>query len=246
VSITSAELINYLSANMPEDDVSTSGGAIDTAGKPDLVQWSANAVAEVVSDGADTRTLTVTGRLATGVIDSEVLTLNGTTPVTGAKTWERVLKAELSAGSASRTVLLKQGASGTTRATFVPNDVIKRVLFYDSFSDTSELIRYEKLFWKNTNGTLTLTNSTVTLTDDPDSRIRMGLDPSVDDTVSSADRLTAPAGVSFVDDDVAQSVPGGGNLAAGSAIGVWIEQDLPISDSPHKSTFTTELAGTST
>lgn len=245
MSILTAELIEYLSANMPESDTTTSGGAIDTAAKPDLTQWASNNIAQVVSDGTDTRTVTVTGRLATGVIDSEVLTLNGTTPVSGAKTWERILKIVLSAASGTRTVQVKEGAGGTVRATFVPNDVTKRTMFYDSASGSGITIRYEKIFWKNTNGTLTLTDSTITLTADPAARVRVGCDTAVDATTSVANRLTAPSSVVFVDDSVAQGVPGG-NIAAGSRIGVWIELNLPANDPATKSTYTTQLAGSTT
>ena len=134
MSIVSSELVCYSAASVPEDDSSTSGGAIDTATRPSLTQWSANAVAAVVSDGADTRTVTVTGRLASGVVDSEVLTLTGTSEVVGAKTWERVLKVVLSTTSGSRTVTLKQGSGGSTRATIGINETKSHINFQQSAS----------------------------------------------------------------------------------------------------------------
>ena len=244
--ITAAELIAYGSASRPTDDTSTTGGAIDTADRPEFTQWTANAVAAVVSDGADTRTVTVEGRLATGAIDSEVLTLNGTTEVVGAKTFERVLTITLSATSGTRTVTVRQGSGGATRATIGINETSRTALFRRSASSTSGItIRYEKIFWKNTNGSLTLNSAAVKLTADPDSRIRIGLDTAINATVSVANRVSAPGSVTFVDDNVSQSVPGG-VLAAGDRIGVWIEQNLPQSDSAHKTTFTTELSGTTT
>lgn len=246
MSILTGELINYLAASMPETDAATSGGAIDITGKPDLVQWSANAVAAVVSDGADTRTITVTGRNAAGAIVSEVLTLNGATEVVGATTFERVLKAIASAGSGTRVVLLRQGSGGPTRSTFAVNDVIKRVLFYDSASGSGITIRFEKTFFKNTNSTLSLTNSTITLTADAAARIRIGGDIALDSTVSVANRLTAPSSVVFVDDSVAQATPSSGVIAAGSRIGIWCELNLPANDAATKSTFTVQLAGSST
>lgn len=245
MSVQDTDLVEYLAASRPDDDVSTVGGAIDTTAKPNVVQWSSNAVAAAISDGADVRTLTVRGRLATGVIDTEVLTLTGAVEVVGAKTWERILSATLSASSGSRTVLLKQGSGGTTRATFIPGDVVKRIFFVGSASAALEVLRYEKFFWKNNHGSLALTEAAVTLTADPADRIRIGLATAVDGSTTIATRITAPAGVSFVDDSVEQGVPGG-SLASGSAIGVWVEQDLPAADPAGKSTFTTQLAGLST
>jgi len=230
---------------MPQDDVSTSGGAIDLAVKPALTQWAANNIAQVLSDGADTRTVTVTGRNTAGAIVTDAIVLNGVTPVNGVVTFERVLKIVTTA-LAARTVTIKEAAGGTIRATIPPTPATTvRILFYDSASGAGILIRYEKLFWKNENATLTLTNAQLTLTADPAARIRIGGDTAVDATVSVANRLTAPGSVVFVDDSVAQNVPGSA-LAAASKIGVWIEQNLPASDPAAKSSFTTQLSGTTT
>lgn len=242
--ILTTDLVNYLAASMPENDTATSGGAIDATGKPDLVQWAANNIAQVVSDGADTRVVTVTGRNAAGAIVSDAITLNGAVAVSGVVTFERVLKV-VTTSNASRTVLVKEAAGGTTRATFIPLDVTKRALFYDSASGAGILIRYEKLFWRNNHATLTLTNATVTLTTDAAARIRIANATAVDDSGSVANRLTLPGGLTFVDDSVAQAVPGGA-VAAASRIGVWIEQNLPANDPATKSTFTTQIAGTTT
>lgn len=244
MSILATELLLMSSANMPESDATTSGGAISTTSRPSLTQWAANNVAQVVSDGADTRTVTITGRLTTGAIDTEALVLNGTTPVTGAKTWERVLKAVIGATSGTRTVLVKEAAGGTTRATIGINEDTARILFYDSASGAGILIRYEKVFWKNTNGTLTLNAAAIKLTADPAARIRVGCAATKGDSGSVANRTTSP-GVTFVDDNVSQSIPTGA-LAAGETIGVWVEQNLPANDPANKSTFTLELSGTTT
>lgn len=241
--IASSDLKFYGAANHAENDTSTQGGAIATATRVDITQWTSNAVAAVVSDGADTRTVTITGRLASGAIDTEALVLNGTTEVAGAKTWERVLKVDLSTGDGSRTVTVRQGAGGATRATLGPNETKAVIFFQRSASAAAQKIRYEKMFGKNTHGSLTLNEAAAKLTADPDSRIRMGLPAAVNDSGSVTNRLTAPGGVTFVDDNVSQSVPGG-VLAAGDAIGIWVEQDLPADDAAHRTTFTVELSGT--
>ncbi|MGH2628627.1 MAG: hypothetical protein ACRDHY_18475 [Anaerolineales bacterium] len=241
--IAAADLIPYLSANHPDDDTSTAGGGIDTAGRPVFTQWTANAVAAVVSDGADTRTVTVEGRSAAGAIVSEVLTLTGATEVVGATTFERVLKITLSATDASRTVTVKQGSGGATRATIGPNETKRFAMFKRSASESAITIRFDKFFWKNTHASLTLNSAAGKLTADPDARIRMGLAASKGDTATITNRKTTPSGITFVDDNVSQTVPTG-TLAAGETIGVWIEQNLPASDAAHKTTFTHELSGT--
>jgi hypothetical protein len=244
MSILTTELVLYSSANMPTADTGTSGGAIDTASRPELTQFAAPAIAQVVSDGADVRTVTVTGRLASGIIDTEVLTLNGTTPVSGAKTWERILKLVASATSGTRTISVKEGAGGTVRATISVNETTRLIMFYDSASSpTGSSARYEKTFFKNNNGTLALTGATVSLTADPAARIKIALAAAKGDSGSVAARTTSP-GLTFVDDNVSQTVPTG-NLAAGENIGVWAEQTLPTSDPAAKSTFTLTLAGSS-
>jgi hypothetical protein len=143
-------------------------------------------------------------------------------------------------------VTVKQGSGGATRATIGVNETSRTAFFRQSASDSGIKIRYEKEFWKNTHGSLTLTSAKVTLTADPDSRIRIGLAPSINDSATVTNRLTAPSSVTFSDDNIDLTVPGGGNLAAADAIGTWVEQNLPANDPVHKTTYTTQLAGQTT
>lgn len=244
--IVDADLPQFQAASMPEDDSSTTGGAISTTGMAEITDIAATDTVQGLSDGADTRDLTVYGRLATGAIDSETITLNGTTPVATTKQFERIMKAVLSTGSGTRTVTLRRTTGATLICTFPPNIVSQRRLFYDSSSNPSaQKIRYEKIFRKNAHATITLTSAAVKLTSDPANRYRIGCAPSVGDSATVTNRVTAPAGVTFVDDSVSQTVPGG-NVIAGQAIGIWVEQNLPQNDSPHKNSVTVELSGSTT
>jgi hypothetical protein len=117
-------------------------------------------------------------------------------------------------------------------------------LFYDSASTASPTQRYEKIFWKNTNGSLTLNNAVIQLSADPAGKLLIGLTAALNDTTSVANRLSAPAGVTFVSVGVNQNVVGTA-LAAGSAQGTWVELSLLANDSPQKNTGTTRLTGTS-
>lgn len=241
--ITAAELIKYGAASRPEDDVSTSGGAIDADDRPVFTQMTANALIAVVSDGADTRTVTVFGRLASGARDSEALVLNGAVEVVGAKTFERLLRVAVGATSGTRTVTVKQGAGGATLGTIPINEIGFYAVFIDSASEAGATVRYEKAFWKNTNATLTLNAAKVTLTADPEAKIKIALAASKNDSGSVGNRKTSP-GLSFSDDNVELSVPGT-TLEAASAIGAWVEMTLAGDNPPVRSTFTTRLAGTS-
>lgn len=243
--IAAADLVQYGAANIPQDDVSTTGGAQDSAARPLGTQLTADDTIGLVSDGADTRDATVRGRNAAGAEVSETVTLNGTTRVTTSTTFERILEITLSAADASRTVTVDDGdqVQGTLH-TFNPNETKAYTHFQESASESGATTRHEKFFWENTNGSLTLNAAEVELTADPDAKITIALATAKDDTESVANRETAPSSVgAFTDDNVAISVPGS-SLAAGEAIGVWAKQDLLANDSAYRSSFTTQLAGT--
>lgn len=246
MAIASTDLLLLGSLNRPLDDTSTSGGGIDVDHRPEFTQLAATDTLEVLSSSAGdtTQSITITGRNAAGAIISDTKTLNGTTVVAITGSFERVHSAVLSADTAGN-VTVRRSSAGPTVGVIPAGERGFYALFQRSASEAAQAIRYEKIFWRNNHGTLTLTSADVTLTADPDSRIRIGLATAVDDTGSVANRKTAPGGVTFSDDNVVLSVPGG-NLAAGSAIGVWVEQNLPADDSPHRTTFTTRLRGAST
>jgi len=84
----------YGSANMPDVDGSTTGGAVSFAKKIDFSDpTSAGTMDYVSSSASDTAAvITISGRDSTGVIVTEAKTLNGTTVVTGSQSFERLLK----------------------------------------------------------------------------------------------------------------------------------------------------------
>ena len=243
--IVAADLKFFGSANMPVDDSGTSGGAIDLLTLTEFAPVVADGAVGVVSDNAgDTsQSATITGRLASGAIDNEVLALNGTTRVPGSKVWERILSISLDSAGAGVITVDRNADSFVVKAIPIGVTLIHRT-FYDSESEAGAVSRYEKIFIKNEHATLTLTNAIVTLTDDPSAKIFIGLATTKDDSASVANRKSAPGGVSFVDDDVAINVPTT-NLAAGEAIGVWVRQNLGAGDAPFKSTYDVEISGTS-
>lgn len=242
--IADTDLLLYCAADHPDDDSDSTGGAIDITMRPEFTQFAAPAVVALISDGTDTRVATLVFRDATGAIDTEDVTLTSAVEVVSVATVERLLSITMDGPDAARTVTVKEGSGGTTRGTIPPDEVGFTACFIASASAVGAVTRHEKIFWLNNHGSLTLNSAEVTLTGDPSSRIKMGLCVAKNDSTSIANRLATPAGVSFVDDNVAQGVPTGA-MAAGDRIGVWIKQELQAADSPFKSTFTTKLAGVS-
>lgn len=238
-----SDIVSYLSASMPESDATTSGGAIDTAGSPVFTDLAANDTLEALSsNAADTMNLTIVGRDAGKALASQTLALNGTTVVSFTTTLERFMKAVL-ASAAAGTITIRRAGGGATVATIAPGQTSVRRFFYDSASESAQTIRYEKLFLKNTHGVDTLNSAAVNLSADPSASIRIGIAAAKNDSGSVANRKTSP-GVTFVDDGVSQNVPGG-TLAAGEAIGVWVEMTRGANAAAVKSTFTVQMTGTS-
>ncbi len=95
MSVLKRDLRFYGSANMPDGDGTTTGGAVNFAKKVSFVDVTPTGTMDYVSSSAsDTAVvITVSGRDNTGVIQTEAKTLTGTTPVTGSQSYERLLKA---------------------------------------------------------------------------------------------------------------------------------------------------------
>lgn len=242
--IAAADLIAYEALTRADDDASVIGGAIDPDHRIVFTQLAANDSLEAVSTSAsDTQTITVVGRNAAGAKITNNVALTGTTAVTiPGGVHERVLRCSIPTDAVG-TITLRRITAGPTVGTIPPGERGFHAAFVDSASESGIAIRYHKIHWKNTHGTLTLNGAAVKLTADPDARIRMGVHTAKGDSATIATRKTAPGGITFVDDNVSQSVPTG-VLAAAENIGVWIEQNLPATDAPHRTTYTTELSGT--
>ena len=246
--MVSTDLVEYCAASMPESDTTTSGGAIDTLRRAVFTDIAANDQIRIVSASAGdtTQTVTVTGRNAAGAIVAASATLNGTTPVvlSPTTTFERVLKVEMSAGAAGAVTVERNTAPNDDVCIIPVGERGARRLFYDSASETGATTRFEKTFGYNKHAAQTLNNAVRRLAADPAAKIRMGIATSKNDAVSVANRKTTPGGITFVDDNVDQTVTGS-TLEALSGIGTWWELALLANDSPQKTNFTSRLSGTS-
>lgn len=245
MSVVSGDLVWYCAASMPDDDSSTSGGAIDALRRPDFTQLAANDTIEAVSSNAGdtTQTVTVTGRNAGGSIVAETKTLTGTTPIAFSTlgTVERVIKVELSA-TCTGSVTVRRATGPVTLRVIPAGERGFMAVFRKCVADAgSQKDFFVKTFWKNTHGSLSLLSAVVSQASDSESRVTHALAASVGDTGSVANRLTDP---SLTFDDTDKSVPGT-DLAAGAAIGVWLRLRLTAGDTAHRGTYGSQLAGSS-
>jgi len=267
MSVVAADLVYYGAANHQETDAGTpQGGAIDLTVRVvpnDAAEFNLTSGADtitVVSDNAGdtTQTVTVTGRLASGVIDTEALALNGTTPVVGAKTFERILKLVLDA-AITGIVTVSETSGAATIVTYPASTAVRtfRRLFYDAAAEASggsTKEYYEKVFIKNENATNALLGVTVKENADPETDISFALEDAVDDSGTSTNRITIPtaseigaSGFSSADKVLSTETDAStADLGAGEAIGVWVNATLPAGEPATKSTWTLEITGTTT
>lgn len=246
-----SDLIGYASANMPDADSGTNGGAIDTLRRIDFTQIAANDDIEVVSNNAgDTQNCTIEGRNAAGQIVAETKALTGTTPAVFSTLGivERVLKVEL-ASAAVGTITVRRSPSGASLRDIPVGERGFMALFRKTASDPSATKNYyTKFFWRNAHGSQALTVAVVKQNADPDGRITHLLSNAKGDSATSTNRVTAPGAADTQDpdtfDDTDKSVPTG-DLGASENIGVWARLQLPAADTAHRTTYTTELTGQS-
>jgi hypothetical protein len=102
MSVLPSDLVFYGSANMPDVDGSTTGGALNTAILINFNDITPTGTMNYVSSSAsDTATvITISGRDASGVIQTEAKTLTGTTTVSGSQSFERLMKGVVSGTTA--------------------------------------------------------------------------------------------------------------------------------------------------
>jgi hypothetical protein len=103
MSVLPSDIVVYGTANMPEADGAVTGGAVDFSRRVAFSDITPSGTVDVISSSAsDTATqITYYGRDPSGVIQSQTLTLNGQTWVTGSQSLERLLYAALSGASAN-------------------------------------------------------------------------------------------------------------------------------------------------
>lgn len=245
MSVLTSELLDYGSANMREVDTGSQGGAIDLTTKIDFTDIASSGTISVSSsDGGDTMDLTVTSRNNAGVIQSEILTLSGGTPVVGSNTVERIMKSVL-ASPATGIVTIFKTSDSSLIMTMEPGITTVRRPFYNASTPTvGSKSYYEKYFTKNINGTLALTSAQIIKQTDALGKITFALAATLNDTDTSTNRITAPDGLAF--DNNAKAVASSGNLTPGDSQGVWLCLTLALTDAAAKNSITMRITGQST
>lgn len=247
MAVVDTDIVVYGSAVMSDDDVTTNiGGAIDLTTRVVFTDISPTGTITVVSDssGDTTQTVTIYGRDAAGVLVNEGLVLTGVTPVSGSQSFERILKIVMS-GTAVGSVSVSETAGAEVLVVMEPGLLEIRRPFYNAVAEASggaDKTYYEKLFFKNTNGTSALTNAVISETADPLAKITFMLPGTLDDSGDNGanNRLVAPAGTF---DSTAKNVANAQVHTAGAAQGVWVALTLTNGDAAAKSSFTLRESG---
>ena len=250
--LSTSDLKWYGSESMPEDDVTIAGGDIDLTTKVIFTDISTTDNITVISDSAgDTGDIVITGRLSSGIIDTETLTLNGTTRVVGSKLFERILKITVDADTDGTVTITRDNTPTYTVIATIEVGIRKVVrLFYDAAGDAaggSTRNFYQKIFLKNEHGSIALTNARIAESADPTTFITFDLESAKDSDNSTVDsRLDqAPAsGMLSSFSNSTKNIPGT-YLGAGEYIGVWLKMAVPAGTSPTKNTYSLRTTGKS-
>lgn len=133
-----------------------------------------------------------------------------------------------------------------------PNEALEvRRVFYNAAADPpggSALTYFEKLFFKNSHATLTLTAATVKENADPSGLVTFTLETTNNGTGTNGagnNRKVAPStGVgTFSSSD---QNPAGSQLLAADVVGLWVKLSLAAGQAAQNTSYTTELTGTTT
>lgn len=214
----------YASLLMPSDDTSLAGGGIDRTTRLafDTPLATPSALQVSSSDSADvTQTVSVRARMQDGLEQSQIVVLDGTTPVEldllGVVDY--VLEARLSEVAVGDVTVEPLG--GGADVAVIPIDELGfRSPFIGCTSAPTPKTYYAKGFIASDSLTKVVRLTTVSESADPDTKFTFTLGDVVDDEVMLTNRLTAPAG-GDLQEAFSSAAKSGPDIAAGSAIAVW-------------------------
>lgn len=252
--VTTYDLNLFCSANMPESDSGTSGGAIDKDSRPIFTDISAVDGVEILSsNNNDTAaSITIYGRRADGLIISETKSLLGSGIVFTTSNFERILKATLSV-DCSGVVTVRKASDNVTIGQIPNGERTFRRLGYDNYSlptGSGNRVIYEKIFCQNGNAVSAFLNAQIAITSDPSGLVAFRLEDQLNGSNSSASRTTLPSNLDSNSwDDSYKSIPSGYIGASGTGsdhIGIWVRTTIPENYSPGENTFQISIDGRST
>ncbi len=248
MSVVASDIVIYASQNMPEDDTSTTGGAINSGVRVVFDDLTANDTLEALSaDNADSGTLTITGRRADGAIVTDSFALSGTTLVSGSQTFERILVVDCDA-VATGDITVRDASGDVTVGTIYENESGFRRPFYDATAEAaggSAKTLYEKVFVKNNNTVNALLNASITeVSSGIYTLVTFGLERTLDSENSVANREAAPTGVPAYSNGPS-GIPGT-NLDPLSTDGMWLKFELAAGAAAQNSYYQFQVDGTTT
>lgn len=259
MAVEAADMEFYLSANTPDDDSSTSGGAIDATVQlmcrtlsKELNSGSGDVIDVVSSDAGDIHNVVIQGYGTDGTWISETLAITGTTNAHTTATFLHlcsVIQAE--AGDGTLTVGEYNGGGAVNEIFVTPigekgcQDLFLKAEANASGGATKKF--YEKLFIKNTHATDALISCVVWLNEDEDTELTMDCEMSGDATLTggsetTTNRVTEPStGGTYAWAEHATEGAGhtmgdaeDGNMIAAEAQGVWVELTLADGRTPEQ------------
>jgi hypothetical protein len=246
----------YLSANKPEADTGTSGGArdantqlLDRTNAVDMNGGAGEKVKLTSDSAADTQNCTLAGYGTDGAWLTETFALTGVTLKTSANTYKHLCKIAL-ASDAIGTVTVAGNTTAATIHTIPIGERGAQVLFIKAEANAAGGAAksfYEKVFAGNSHATDALISGKVWLSEDEDTELTMALEMSADVIVTNgsettAARTTAPTtggtysyseaateGASLAVGDAAD-----GNLVAAEYQGIWVKLSLAAGRTPEQ------------
>jgi len=239
-------------ANHAENDSDPQGGAID---KSKLIvmyglEMTGSDLLQMECNVAITAVYTITGRFGGALVSDTFTFSNETGPVNGASgtVFDRILKVVKTAQSPTQvasnavigfhektTGLNKGYLYGSGRSiSGVEIEEVRRLFFAATrpgvTSPPAAKDLFEKFFILQASPTDTLSSGEVRKTADPGAMCTFAISDALDDSESTANRITAPTSVSAFDSQDKTipdgSSPAGGSVGPGEAIGVWVRLRL--------------------
>ena len=244
MAVSSSNLVIYAAANMPEDDSSTAGGAINSGIRVTFADPASPATIQFISTSvSDAQNVVLTGRNAAGAVISETVALDGINPKTGVNTYERVLKCIL-ASPAVGTITVS-GTSEAAKVTDIPplENGFRRPFYDATASAVSTVNLYEKVFVMNNNTTSTLNSATLTeVSNGLYNKINFSLEDAKQATTSVANRTIAPGSTGPFGEGPSGMV--GNELTGRDYQGVWMKLTMAAAEPAQNSYYEVQISGT--
>tara|TARA_R100000808_G_scaffold23947_1_gene53967 strand:- start:11235 stop:11978 length:744 start_codon:yes stop_codon:yes gene_type:complete len=245
MSVSRNNLVIYTSVNMPEDNTSLTGGAINSGIRASFDDPSSSSKIVIYSASASdtSQNLSIRGRTDNGIIVNETLNLSGTTQVISNYTYNRILKTHLNSGcwgiitvsgqSVNNIAEIPVGESGFSRP------------FYDAtaYPNTAKTY-YEKIFVKNNNNNTALSDAYVVQSNAGlYNKVQFALEDTKQADQTITNRETVPTGITG---GFGSGISGiiNNKLLALDYQGVWLKLSLDAEESAINSFYEIQVSGT--